>query len=177
MPGGSKEIDPAELVGSAVTKVTAVEVDSGGAGGRFDGQAKTKKGARRRDAIIAAASDLFRDRGFHATSLDDIGAVAGISGPAIYRYFESKHDLLATLIEEAAIAWRATVDGVLNTDGPPLTTLERLIDGHDFGKTLAQHRFVAKHLQSAARRDHAHEGDDARHVNRLHHDTGRRRKG
>ena len=108
--------------------MTAVEVDSGGDGGRFDGHAKTKKGARRRDAIIAAASDLFRDRGFHATSLDDIGAVAGISGPAIYRYFESKHDLLATLIEEAAIAWRATVDEVLNTDAPPLTTLERLID-------------------------------------------------
>lgn len=108
--------------------MTAVEVDAGGNGGRFGGHAKTKKGAQRRDAIIAAASDLFRDRGFHATSLDDIGAVAGISGPAIYRYFESKHDLLATLIEEAASVWRATVDEVLNTDAPPLVTLERLID-------------------------------------------------
>jgi AcrR family transcriptional regulator len=90
--------------------------------------AKTKKGARRRDAIVAAAAELFRERGFRATSLDDIGAVAGVSGPAIYRYFKSKHDLLATLIEEAAIAWRATVDSVLNTDAPPLVTLERLID-------------------------------------------------
>ena len=89
---------------------------------------RTKKGARRRDAIVAAAADLFRERGFRATSLDDIGAVAGVSGPAIYRYFGSKHDLLATLIEEAAIAWRVTVDEVLNTDAPPLVTLERLID-------------------------------------------------
>lgn len=108
--------------------MTAVEVDAEGEGGRFGGHAKTKKGARRRDAIIAAASDLFRDRGFHATSLDDIGAVAGISGPAIYRYFGSKHDLLATMIEEAASVWRASVDEVLNTDAPPLVTLERLID-------------------------------------------------
>ena len=84
------------------------------------GHARTKKGARRRDAILAAAADLFRERGFRATSLDDIGAAAGVSGPAIYRYFGSKHELLATLIEEAAIAWRVTVDEVLNTDAPPL---------------------------------------------------------
>jgi AcrR family transcriptional regulator len=91
-------------------------------------QAKTVKGARRRAAILTAAADLFRARGFRATSLDDIGAAAGISGPAIYRYFASKHELLAVLIEEAAIAWRVTVDEVLNEDTPPLVTLEHLID-------------------------------------------------
>jgi len=91
-------------------------------------KAKTVKGARRRAAILTAAADLFRDRGFRATSLDDIGAAAGISGPAIYRYFASKHELLAVLIEEAAIAWRVTVDEVLNQNTPPLATLEHLID-------------------------------------------------
>ena len=90
--------------------------------------AKTPKGAQRRAAIVQAAADLFRERGFRATSLDDIGAVAGVSGPAIYRYFTSKHELLSVLIEDAAITWRVTVDEVLNTDAPPLATLERLID-------------------------------------------------
>jgi AcrR family transcriptional regulator len=94
----------------------------------LDGHTKTKKGARRRAAIMAAAADLFRDRGFRATSLDDIGAAAGVSGPAIYRYFNSKHELLTVLIEEAAIAWRSAVDEVLNTDAPPLLMLEHLID-------------------------------------------------
>ena len=89
---------------------------------------RTKKGARRRAAIMSAASDLFRERGFRATSLDDIGAAAGVSGPAIYRYFTSKHELLAVLIEEAAIAWRAAVDEVLSRDEPPLVMLEHLID-------------------------------------------------
>ncbi len=51
---------------------------------------------------MAAAADLFRERGFRATSLDDIGAAAGVSGPAIYRYFTSKRELLSVLIEEAA---------------------------------------------------------------------------
>jgi len=90
--------------------------------------AKTRKGERRRAAIVAAAADLFRERGFRATSLDDIGAAAGVSGPAIYRYFKSKHELLSVLIEDAAITWRAAVDDVLNSEAPPLETLERLID-------------------------------------------------
>ena len=89
---------------------------------------RTTKGERRRAAILAAAAKLFRERGFRATSLDDIGAAAGVSGPAIYRYFSSKHDLLAVLIEEAAIAWRQTVDLVLSEDTPPMVTLEHLID-------------------------------------------------
>ena len=77
---------------------------------------------------MAAAADLFRERGFRETSLGDIGAAAGVSGPAIYRYFKSKGELLSVLIEEAAVMWRETVDAVLNQDTPPLVTLERLID-------------------------------------------------
>ena len=92
------------------------------------GPARTKKGELRRAAILAAAAELFRERGFQATSLDDIGAVAGVSGPAIYRYFSSKHALLSLLVEEAALTWRAAVDEVLSQDTPPLVTLERLID-------------------------------------------------
>ncbi len=97
------------------------------------GPARTKsgrptKGARTREAIMAAAFDLFRDRGFRETSLADIGAAAGVSGPAIYRYFDSKGELLSVLIEEAAVLWRQTVDQVLNETTPPMVTLERLID-------------------------------------------------
>jgi AcrR family transcriptional regulator len=77
---------------------------------------------------MAAATELFRTRGFRETSLGDIGAAAGVSGPAIYRYFKSKGELLSVLIEEAAVLWRETVDQVLNEELPPLVTLEHLID-------------------------------------------------
>ena len=90
--------------------------------------AKTKKGAQRRAAILAAARDLFREGGFRATSLDDIGARAGVSGPAIYTYFKSKHELLSVLLEEAVTLWAATVDEILSEDTPPEVTLERLVD-------------------------------------------------
>jgi len=97
-------------------------VTEGAAGSR------TRKGEQRRAAIVAAAGELFRERGFRATSLDDIGAAAGVSGPAIYRYFSSKHDLLCALVEDAAVTWRHTVDDVLRADAPPEVTLEHLID-------------------------------------------------
>jgi AcrR family transcriptional regulator len=86
------------------------------------------KGMRTREAIMAAAIELFREQGFRETSLADIGAAAGVSGPAIYRYFNSKGELLSVLIEEAALLWRGTVDAVLNESAPPMVTLERLID-------------------------------------------------
>jgi AcrR family transcriptional regulator len=89
---------------------------------------RTTKGERTRQAIMVAATDLFRDRGFRETSLADIGAAAGVSGPAIYRYFTSKGELLSVLIEQAAIDWREAVDEVLDMDIPPSLTLERLID-------------------------------------------------
>ncbi|HTU37153.1 MAG TPA: helix-turn-helix domain-containing protein [Acidimicrobiales bacterium] len=102
-------------------------MSAAGASGTTRAEQPTK-GARTRAAIMAAATELFRERGFHETSLSDIGAAAGVSGPAIYRYFKSKGELLSVLIEEAAVLWRNTVDTVLNEDTPPMITLERLID-------------------------------------------------
>ena len=112
------------------------------AGRVTDGERATK-GERTREAIMAAASDLFRERGFRETSLGDIGAAAGVSGPAIYRYFKSKGELLSVLIEEAAVLWRGTADEVLDQDTAPVVTLERLIDG--------RHRAAAQERQPARR--------------------------
>jgi AcrR family transcriptional regulator len=105
-----------------------VDVETGQVDELAGGPGKTKKGVRRRADILTAAAELFRQRGFRATSLDDIGAVAGVSGPAIYRYFKNKHELLSVLVEEASITWRSTVDEILNQDTPPLVTLACLID-------------------------------------------------
>jgi AcrR family transcriptional regulator len=101
---------------------------SPGQPGAVTDRSRTAKGERRREAIMAAATELFRERGYRETSLSDIGAAAGVSGPAIYRYFKGKGELLSVLIDEAAITWRETVDGVLDEGLPPALTLERLID-------------------------------------------------
>jgi AcrR family transcriptional regulator len=50
--------------------------------------------AARREKLLSAATRLFRERGYHAVSMEDIGASAGIAGPSIYRYFAGKSDIL-----------------------------------------------------------------------------------
>lgn len=52
----------------------------------------------RRDALLAAAAELFAERGFHGVGVDDIGAAAGISGPGVYRHFASKDAMLAEML-------------------------------------------------------------------------------
>ena len=59
----------------------------------------TSRGAKRRDAIVGAAADLFARHGYPAVGMDEIGAAAGVTGPAIYRHFESKAQVLAAVID------------------------------------------------------------------------------
>ncbi len=49
----------------------------------------------RRDQILETAAGLFAERGFHGVSVNDIGEACGISGPALYKHFAGKDDLLA----------------------------------------------------------------------------------
>jgi AcrR family transcriptional regulator len=50
------------------------------------------------DRILRESARLFAERGFHGTSIDDIGAASGTSGPAIYKHFQSKKAILATML-------------------------------------------------------------------------------
>jgi len=56
----------------------------------------------RRAEIFAAALRLFRERGFHATSINDIGEAAGVAGTAVYSHFATKQEVLAEAIREGA---------------------------------------------------------------------------
>jgi AcrR family transcriptional regulator len=56
----------------------------------------------RKAAILAAARQLFGERGFHAVGMNDIGAAAGISGPGIYRHFAGKEELLDATLRDAS---------------------------------------------------------------------------
>lgn len=64
-------------------------------------EAQTVRGrakASRRAALLAAAADLFAARGFYGVSIEDLGAAAGVSGPAVYRHFNGKQAVLGALL-------------------------------------------------------------------------------
>ncbi|OYD66686.1 TetR/AcrR family transcriptional regulator [Rhodococcus sp. OK302] len=48
----------------------------------------------RKEQILAAAGDLFRERGYHNVSVAQVAAAVGITAPALYRHFRNKPDLL-----------------------------------------------------------------------------------
>lgn len=54
----------------------------------------------RAEAVKAAALRLFAERGYLATTMDDIGRAAGIKGPSVYKHFESKQTLLHTIMRD-----------------------------------------------------------------------------
>lgn len=56
----------------------------------------------RRQDLLEAARELMRERGWHAVAIGDIGAAAGISGPAVYRHFRNKEELLVAALQHAA---------------------------------------------------------------------------
>ncbi len=62
---------------------------------------------RRKDArpqeLTAAALELFVERGFAATRLDDVAAAAGVSKGTLYLYFASKEALFRAVIEEGMV--------------------------------------------------------------------------
>ena len=70
--------------------------------------ARTRDPARK-ERILGAAADLVASSGYHAVSMADIGAVAGITGSGIYRHFASKSALLVALFDRA-------IDGLLREE-------------------------------------------------------------
>jgi AcrR family transcriptional regulator len=56
----------------------------------------------RRVAIQSSALEVFAERGYHTTSIDDIARAAGISKALIYEHFASKQELHADLLEVQA---------------------------------------------------------------------------
>jgi AcrR family transcriptional regulator len=73
--------------------------------------------------ILAAAQEVFTDKGYYDASIDEIAARAGIAKATVYLHFASKEDLLGALVEQQLRGFLARVDQV---SAEPLPVRERL---------------------------------------------------
>jgi len=111
----------------------------------------------RRLQLLSAAERLFAERGFLAIRLEDIGAAAGVSGPAIYRHFPNKESLLVELLVGISARLLAGAHDVTARSSDAAAALDGLIDFHlDFALSepdliRIQDRDLA-HLPAAAER-------------------------
>src|SRR5262245_15309761 len=96
---------------------------------------------RRKEArpgeLVAAALQLFSERGFAATRLEDVATVAGVSKGTVYLYFESKEQLFEAVVREAV--------------APNIARAEALVDAFE-GSTpdllRALFRFIGEVLET-----------------------------
>jgi AcrR family transcriptional regulator len=84
----------------------------------------------RKQRILAAAAALGARRGFHAISMADIGAEAGIVGSGVYRHFESKTAILIAMHDQVMDRLADGAATILAAGGSDAQTMSALVRDH-----------------------------------------------
>jgi AcrR family transcriptional regulator len=121
-------LEPASAMVAALRLESAVDPDA--------------SGNRALEALLAKGRDVFVERGYHNTRVDDLVAAAGVSHGAFYRYFRNKDQLARVLAAHAVQSVGAVV-----IDMPALATLEGPSGTAGLRRWLC--RYHAAHLNEA----------------------------
>ncbi len=85
--------------------------------------------ALKRSRILAAAADLFYEKGYENTTLDAVAERLGVSKPFIYAHFSSKQDLLSDICARGIASSLEAMDAALSLKASPGVKLEALGKG------------------------------------------------
>jgi AcrR family transcriptional regulator len=83
-----------------------------------------------RDQVLRTAADLFRERGYRATTLDDIATRLGMSKASLYTYFHAKEEMLAAISRQTIETFTRELALVLRSDLTPEDKLRRVVRDH-----------------------------------------------
>lgn len=78
----------------------------------------------KRDAVLSTAAQLFNERGFHATSLDDIAARLHVSKPTLYYYVKNKDDIVIQCVRRGL---QMMLDGIEATRSAGGSAIDQLM--------------------------------------------------
>ena len=95
-------------------------------------QAKTKPvirarmtGKERREQLLDVGRSLFAQKGFDATSVEEIALKAGVSKPVVYEHFGGKEGLYAVVVDREMRTLLDAITGALSSSGHPRELLEQ----------------------------------------------------
>ena len=84
-------------------------------------------GKQRREQLIDVGRKLFADKGFEATTVEEISSKAGVSKPVVYEHFGGKEGLYAVVVDREIASLLDGITGALSADLGSRETLERVV--------------------------------------------------
>lgn len=84
----------------------------------------------RRQEILEAAARLFREKGYHAVTIEEIANALRMTKGSLYHYIHGKEDLLYECHRAASTVYMQEARAILATDDPPPEKLRRLLTFH-----------------------------------------------
>lgn len=79
----------------------------------------------RREQLLRVARQLFGEKGFEGTSIEEISARAQVSKPVVYEHFGGKEGIYAVVVDREVETLTAALTGALAAGGHPKVLLER----------------------------------------------------
>lgn len=90
-----------------------------------------------KELILEAAAQIIRQKGFHATSMQDIAAAVSLQKASLYHHVSSKQEILLELLDQALDMLTEEMQSVIQLDLPADKKLRLAMDS--FLKLLAEH--------------------------------------
>ncbi|HEY1851451.1 MAG TPA: TetR/AcrR family transcriptional regulator [Candidatus Binataceae bacterium] len=118
---------------------------------------RTPRQDNRRVQLMDAAARLFRERGFHATSMRDIAKAVGMLSGSIYYHFQSKEEMLVAVYDEGKRRVAEAVDAAVAAETDPWRRLEAACAAH-LGALIRNRDFTQVMIQTLPHEAGAAEG-------------------
>jgi AcrR family transcriptional regulator len=106
------------------------------------------------EELHAAAVRLFRERGYHATSMQDLAEAVGVQRGSLYHYIAAKEDLLWEIMMHAMATLREGIDPAVQAPLPASARLGRAVSAHLRVASMIRNELTILHveLKSLSRR-------------------------
>src|SRR5712692_2302241 len=80
--------------------------------------------------IITVAARLFKEKGYRATTLEDIAAAVGMLKGSLYYYIQSKEELLYIVVREPVRQIYSKLEEIVNSDAPIKVKIAKALANH-----------------------------------------------
>jgi AcrR family transcriptional regulator len=97
---------------------------------KTESRRRSRPPRRRRQEILEAAAGVFHEKGYKATSIQDIADAVGILKGSLYYYITSKEDLLFEILQDVHQQGLQNLERIDETPGTPLQKIRAFVKVH-----------------------------------------------